>query len=268
ANYSSATENQEKLVQAQNELEVAKLKMDNDASLLDRQQKLWNNEIGTKNDLDQRVLSFKNSSSQYHASKLKLNDLKKQIKLQSEQTQKTASIASSSLNDYSIKSAINGKIYNLNKVVGEMVNTQSPVAIIGNANQFYIELQVDEYDIAKIQKGQKVFVSMDSYKGQAFEAAIEKIYPLMNQKSKSFKVDAVFINQPEHLFPNLSAQANIVIEIKEKAITIPRNYLVDNEYVYLENKEKRKVKVGLMDYEKVEILGGINTSDALIKSIQ
>jgi multidrug resistance efflux pump len=268
ANYSSATQNQEKLIQAQNELEVAKLKMDNDASLLDRQQKLWNNEIGTKNDLDQRILSLKNSSSQYNASKLKLNDLKKQINLQSEQTQKTASIASSSLNDYTIKSAINGKLYNLNKVIGEMVNTQSPVAIIGNANQFYIELQVDEYDIAKIQRGQKVFVSMDSYKGQAFEAAIEKIYPLMNQKSKSFKVDAVFINQPEHLFPNLSAQANIVIAVKEKAITIPRSYLIDNEYVYLENKEKRKVKVGLMDYEKVEILAGINTSDALIKSIQ
>jgi HlyD family secretion protein len=268
ANYSSAAQNQEKLAQAQNELEVAKLKMENDVSLLDRQQKLWNNEIGTKNDVDQRILSLKNSSSQYNASKLKSNDLKKQINLQSEQTQKSASIASSSLNDYTIKSEIDGRLYNLNKVVGEMVNTQSPVAIIGNANQFYIELQVDEYDIAKIQRGQKVFVSMDSYKGQAFEAAIEKIYPLMNQKSKSFKVDAVFINQPKNLFPNLSAQANIVIAVKEKAIIIPRNYLVDNEYVYLENKEKRKVKIGLMDYEKVEILAGITTKDALIKSIQ
>ena len=35
-----------------------------------------------------------------------------------------------------------------------------------------------------------------------------------------------------------------------------------------QNKEKRKVKVGLMDYEKVEILEGVGVNDELIKSIQ
>jgi RND family efflux transporter MFP subunit len=268
ANYSSSETNQEKLKQAQTELDVAKLKMDNDESLLERQKKLWSNEIGTKNDIDQRELSFKNSVAQYNASKLKLNDLKKQIEFQSKQTSKSASISATTLNDYLIKSDINGKVFSINKEVGEMVTTQTPVAIIGDANNFYVELQVDEYDISKVQKGQKVMISMDSYKGKVFEAMINKIYPIMNPKSKSFKVDAIFSNQPENLFPNLSAQANIIIEVKEKAITIPRTYLIDNEYVFLENKEKRKVKVGLMDYEKVEILSGISTSDALVKTIQ
>jgi RND family efflux transporter MFP subunit len=268
ANYSSEESNQEKLKQAENELEVAQLKMDNDESLLDRQKKLWSNEIGTKNDIDQRALTFKNSTAQFNASKLKLNDLKKQIDFQSKQTNKSASISATTLNDYLVKSDINGKVFNINKEAGEMVTTQSSVAIIGDANHFYVELQVDEYDIAKLQKGQKVMISMDSYKGKVFEAVINKIYPIMNPKSKSFKVDAFFLNQPENLYPNLSAQANIIIEVKEKTITIPRAYLIDNEYVYLENKEKRKVKVGLMDYEKVEILSGINTSDALVKTIQ
>lgn len=268
ANYSSAETNQEKLKQAQNELEVAKLKMDNDESLLDRQKKLWTSEIGTRNDIDQRELAFKNSATQYNASKLKLNDLKKQIDFQSKQTNKSASISATTLNDFLIKSDINGKVFSINKEVGEMVNTQTPVAIIGDANHFYIEMQVDEYDIAKIQKGQKVMISMDSYKGKVFEAVVDKVYPIMNPKSKSFKVDAAFSTQPENLYPNLSAQANIVIEVKEKTITIPRAYLIDNEYVYLESKEKRKVKVGLMDYEKVEILSGITTNDALVKTIQ
>jgi len=268
ANYSSAETNQEKLKQAQNELEVAKLKMDNDESLLERQKKLWSNEIGTKNDIDQKELAFKNSTAQFNASKLKLNDLKKQIDFQSKQTNKSASISATTLNDFLIKSDINGKVFSINKEVGEMVNTQTPVAIIGDANHFYVEMQVDEYDIAKIQKGQKVMISMDSYKGKVFEAVIDKVYPIMNPKSKSFKVDAAFSIQPENLYPNLSAQANVIIEVKEKAITIPRAYLIDNEYVFLENKEKRKVKVGLMDYEKVEILSGITTSDALVKTIQ
>ena len=268
ASYSSASTNKEKLTQANTELDVAKLKLENEASLLERQKKLWANEIGTKNDLDQRILSYKNALSVYNGSMLKLNDLKKQIDFQSKQTEKTAAISSSTLNDYVITSDIAGRIYGLNKLEGEMVNTQQAVATIGNANQFYIELHVDEYDIAKMKPGQKTLISMDSYKGNVFEAIVQKIYPLMDQKSKSFKVDAYFVKQPENLFSNLSAEANIIIETKQKALTIPRNYLIDNEFVYLANKERRKIKVGLMDYEKVEILSGISSNDELVKTAQ
>jgi len=268
ANFSSTNENKEKLIQAQTELEVAKLKMENEAALFDKQKKLWAQEIGSKNELDQRELSYKNAMSVFNAAKLRSNDLEKQIKFQSEQTQRTANISSSTMNDFVVKSEINGKLYSLSKEIGEMVNSQSPIAIIGDANQFFVELQVDEYDISKLKKGQKTIVSLDSYKGQTFEAIIEKIYPLMNDKTKSFKVDALFTSQPANLFPNLSAQANIVIEVKEKVLTIPRAYLIDNEYVYLANKEKRKVKTGLMDYEKVEIVAGLTSKDAIVKSIQ
>ena len=268
ANYSSENANQEKLNQALTELEVAKLKMENDLSLLERQKKLWSNEIGTKNDLEQRALSYKNSVALYNASELKLNDLKKQIAFQSKQTEKSAAISSTSMNDYVVKSEIAGRVYSLSKDKGEMITTQTPVAIIGDANKFYIELQVDEYDIAKLKTGQKAIISMDSYKDETFEAVIEKIYPLMNEKTKSFKVDASFTNPSKNLFPNLSAQANIIIEVKDKALTIPRAFLIDNEYVYLANKEKRKIKIGLMDYEKVEIVAGITEKDALVKSIQ
>ena len=194
--------------------------------------------------------------------------MRKQIDFQSKQTSKSAAISSTSMNDYIVTSEINGKIYSINKELGELVTTQMPVATLGDGQNFYVELQVDEYDIAKLRKGQKAFISLDSYKGEAFEAVIENIYPLMNKNSKSFKVDAVFTKQTNNLYPNLSAQANIVIEVKEKVITIPRSYLIDNEYVYLANKEKRKVKLGLMDFEKVEIISGISAKDELVKSFQ
>lgn len=265
ANFSSTSENKEKLIQAQTELEVAKLKMENEASLYDKQKKLWAQDIGSKNELDQRELSYKNAMSIFNAAKLRSNDLEKQIKFQSEQTQRTANISSSSMNDFVVKSEIDGKLYSLSKEKGEMVNSQSPIAIIGDANEFYVELQVDEYDISKLKIGQRVFLTLDSYKGEVFEAAVSRLYPIMNEKSKSFKVEAVFTKKPDHLYPNLTTEANIVIEVKEKVLTIPRNYLIDNEFVLLDNKEKRKVVTGLKDYEKVEIISGITANDALYK---
>ena len=106
---------------------------------------------------------------------------------------------------------------------------------------------------------------MDSYKGQTFEAVVQKINPLMNDRSKSFTIDAVFTRQPPALYPNLTCEANIVIQQKEKALTIPRSYLMAGDFVMLANKEKRKVTTGLKDYQQVEITGGLSATDFIIK---
>jgi hypothetical protein len=78
-------------------------------------------------------------------------------------------------------------------------------------------------------------------------------------------VEAEFTTMPTAIYPNLSAEANIVLQTKEKALLIPRSLLVNQKFVILENGETREVKVGLMDYEQVEILEGISESDALVK---
>jgi multidrug efflux pump subunit AcrA (membrane-fusion protein) len=263
--FNSTQSNKEKIEQAKTELELAKSKMDNEASLLARQEKLWEQEIGTKNELDQRALSFKNASTLYKAAKLKLDDIEKQINFQNSQTNRSAAISAVNMNDFIIKSQVNGKVYTINKQIGELANTQSPIAIIGDANDFYVELQIDEFDINTISKGLKVLVSMDSHKGEVYEAVIEKIYPIMNERTRTFKADAIFVKRPEHIYPNLSAEANIIIQVKNKALTIPRAYLVEDTYVLLSNKEKRKITIGLKDYNKVEIINGITEKDELVK---
>ncbi len=263
--FNSTQSNKEKIEQAKTELELAKSKMDNEASLLTRQEKLWEQEIGTKNELDQRALSFKNASTLYKAAKLKLDDIEKQINFQNSQTNRTAAISAVNMNDFIIKSQVNGKVYTINKQVGELANTQSPIAIIGDANDFYVELQIDEFDINSMSKGLKVFVSMDSHKGEVYEAVIEKIYPIMNERTRTFKADAIFVKRPDNIYPNLSAEANIIIQVKNKALTIPRAYLVEDKYVLLANKEKRKITIGLKDYDKVEVIYGITEKDELVK---
>ena len=146
-----------------------------------------------------------------------------------------------------------------------MVNPQTALAIIGDATHFLLELQIDEYDIVKIKLGQKALVSMDSYKGRIFEATISKIDPLMDTHSKSFLVAAEFVNQPPVLYPNLTVEANIILATKENALTIPRNYLIDDSLVLIEKDKKKTVATGLKDYQKVEIIKGLTANDFIYK---
>ncbi len=265
ADYAAKNTNAEKLNELQIATNFAKSKMSEDALLQHRQQNLWNENIGSKNELEQRQLAYKSSAAAYQTAKLRYTQLQKQISFQAKQSQKNLQIVSSVKNDYTIKSGAKGKVYNLLFKQGEMVTTINPVAVIGDANDFIMELQVDEYDINSVKKGQKILLSMDSYKGQVFEATVTKINSIMNDRSKSFTIEAVFIKQPATLYPNLTCEANIVIQQKAKAITIPRNYLLTGDSVWIEKDKKQKVVVGLKDYQKVEIISGITVNDMIYK---
>ena len=78
-----------------------------------------------------------------------------------------------------------------------MVSPQQPVAVIGDTGNFILELQVDEYDLSRIQLGQKVVVGLDSYKGQAFEAVVTRIEPLVNERTRSLTIEAEFTPKSE-----------------------------------------------------------------------
>jgi multidrug efflux pump subunit AcrA (membrane-fusion protein) len=171
-------------------------------------------------------------------------------------------------NDFVLKSELNGIVYSILKEKGEMIGPQTPLAIIGDANEFVLEMQVDENDIFRIKKGLPIYVTMDSYKDQVFEAIVAKINPLMNERSKTFLIEASFTKSPSKLYPNVTFEGNIVLQKKDKALLIPRNYLKNDSIVTLSNGDEVIVKTGLMDYRKVEILSGLKESDEIIEPVQ
>jgi HlyD family secretion protein len=63
-------------------------------------------------------------------------------------------------------------------------------------------------------------------------------------------------------------EANIIISSKEKALTIPTDYLVNGEFVISSDGEKMKVVIGLKDYQQAEILKGLTTHDAIRKPVK
>jgi len=128
-------------------------------------------------------------------------------------------------------------------------------------------MQVDENDILLIKNGQKVLVNLDSYKGKVFEAVVTRINPLMNERNKTFLVEAEFTQKPERVYPNITFEANIIIQEKSGALLIPRTYLLKDSLVIKSSGDTVPVKTGLKDYQKVEILSGIKQDDELVKPV-
>ena len=149
---------------------------------------------------------------------------------------------------------------------GTVITPQIPLAIIGKKNAYLIALEVDENDMVRVKTGQKLVVIMDSYKKQVFEATVDKIYPIMDERSRTFKIEAHFVNLPQKLYPNLTAEGNIIIKNKINVLTIPKSYLINGEYVLVNKDEKRKVTIGLNDFQNAEILSGLKPDETIYKA--
>ncbi len=265
ANFNDFSANQGKLDDARLLIETAKNKFRVDSSLYFRQKNLWNQQIGTKVDFELKELAFQTSKSNYLSTIQKYIDLKRVLEFSSSQAKKNLQISTNQAQDFTLRSKTNGIVYSLLKTKGEIVTPQTPIAVIGNFRDFVLELQVDENDILRVSKGQNVVVTLDSYKKQVFEAKVTKISEIMNERSKTFLVEAKFTKAPPKLFPNITFEANILLSRREKVVLIPRNFLKNDSIVTLASGEERVVKIGLKDFQKAEILSGLKATDEIVK---
>lgn len=265
ANYNDQANNQGKLVEAEAIVQTSKAKLKLDSSLFTRQKALWAQQVGTRVAYEQAELNYQSSKANFVSAQQRLTDLRRQINFSSAQTKKNVQISARQSEDFILKSQVKGTVFNLLKEKGELVSPQTPIAVLGNTQNYILELQVDENDIFQVQLGQKVALTFDAYKNQVFEAQVTKIASIMNERNKTFLVEASFTKAPEKLFPNVTFEANIILRTKQNALILPRNYLKNDSIVTLVDGSTRIVKLGLTDFQKAEILSGLSSKDQVIK---
>jgi multidrug efflux pump subunit AcrA (membrane-fusion protein) len=249
----------------EDEILAATLNFKNDSVNYFRQKNLWNQSIGSKIQYDTKKLAYELSSNELKLLKSKYNRTKKELETILKQAQNNYQVSLISTNNFSVESKINGKIYALYKESGEIVNTNEPLASIGSATNFIIEMLVDEVDIVRIAKNQKVVINLDAYRGDIFTGAISKIYPKKNKQNQTFVVEAIFNETPNVLYPGLSGEANIIIAKKDKILTIPKTYIIDNNKV-MTDSGLITITTGLENMEFIEVLSGIDSKTYIYKS--
>jgi len=234
------------------------LKYQNDSINYERQKGLWSKNVGSKADLDSRKLQFESSKQQLNSIKNKYLRTQNELRQQVKQAENNYQSSLFQTKDFTVKSNLNGVVYSINKNVGELISPQQPIATIGSKTNFIAELLIDEVDIARVELNQKVIISLEAYKNQVFEAKVTKIYPQKNERSQTFKIEALFVKMPEKLYPGLSGESNIVISEKQNCLTIPKAYY-NNGKVLTDNGEV-EVKIGLESLGQFEIISGLDST--------
>ncbi len=245
-------------------IEAAELQLYNDSLNFKRQRNLWEQNIGSQTQYDNKKLAYELSGNNVKALSTSYEQTRNDLETKYKQALNSYKNAAKNTRDFVIESKINGTIYALYKNPGEIINTTEPVASVGSSDVFVVEMLVDEVDIVKIQHGQKALITLDAYPAVVFETRIHKIYPKKDDRSQTFKIEATFITPPEKLYPGLSGEGNIIIQQKEDALVIPKEYLIGSNTVETESG-LIEITTGLQNLQFVEILSGINRTTYLLK---
>lgn len=250
-------------------LDAVKTKMQFDSVNYIRYTNLLRQDAIARADYDRMKLAYENSRSEYVLQKSRYEKTKSQLQLALSNARNQLQIAGDESSRYAITSLVDGLIFYTTKEEGELVRRGELLAVAGDADDFYFQLTIDERDVNRVAKGQRVLVKIDAYPDRIFEARVSHVYPMVDKRQQSVRVDATLIDElPGHV-TGLALEANIVIREKKEAVVIPKAALMAGDSVMVEvDGDTRKVKVqtGIITLDEVEILDGVSLQDKVIVS--
>ncbi|MES2908830.1 MAG: efflux RND transporter periplasmic adaptor subunit [Pseudomonadota bacterium] len=138
--------------------------------------------------------------------------------------------------------------------VGQYLSAGTPIVSLQAINPVFVDFTLPEQNQAAVQNGQTVSVVVDSQPGRKFSGVISAIEPLVDSKTRNFKVRARFDNADEALRPGLFARASIGLANTASVVTIPQTSVSYNPYgnsVYVVQSVKGKDADGKVTDELV-----------------
>jgi HlyD family secretion protein len=255
------------LAEARAQVESARIRMENDSINYTRYKNLLEHNATSKAEYEKSLLAYSISQNDHISKKNNAEKLRRQLYVDLQNAESIYKSSAKEEQNFLVKALFNGTVYEIYKEPGEAVRKNEPVALLGENDDNYIRLSVDELDIEKVHPGQEVLVKVDLYKDKLYKAKVTRKYRKMNIQDQSFRVDAAFSGEKPSSYYGLTVEANIVIRKKENAMVLPKNVLSGQDSIWIKTNDgtqKIRIKKGIEDFDYVEVLDGIKRNTEVV----
>lgn len=207
-------------------------------------------------------------------------DIDKQIKIQENQVEIAKLNIESTKQNISnqqryIKADFDGTITDMNIKAGDYVKPQVPVVVIEDIKNLQIAMNVNQYDINRIKKGQEAFVDYNNKKYKAVVSSISpsasKVTSQSGQQDTVIKVIADLTENDGAIKSGFDVDVSIKTGEKKGVLKVPAEAVItdkeNNEKVYVVKDGAAKltnIKTGLSSDTEYEILKGLSKDETVI----
>ena len=235
--------------------QLAQLKIQSDLAktTFDRQERLWNQKIGSE-------IQYLQAKSNYEAQAQAVSQLQQQVG-------KTL-----------VRAPFSGTIDDIITEQGSVVGAgQSQLMRIVNLDDMYIETDVPENYISNVTENKNVIVEIPVL-GKTLDAKIRQAGNFINPANRTFKIEVAVPNKDKNIKPNLTAKLKINDYTNKEALLIPQSIISENaegeQYIYVvKNKnnnnegvaERIIIETGKTQGDVIEVLSGIKDGSEIIQ---
>lgn len=255
----------EMITRVKSNLELSEIRLRNAQRDLKDKTKMFEENYVSQNELDKFKDALTEARINFEGAQLQY-DLIKEI-----ETDKNIS---------RIISTASGTVIQKSVEEGEMVvsNTGSysagtVIMILADLERMVVQSRINEVDISKIKKNQKVDIQVDAYPYEKYKGEITKIAAMAvtYNNVKVFPVEIEILEVDEKLKPGMTANITIIGEKKTDILVIPIRTIFSNDdgqdIIYkVQNDSIGKsvvVKTGINNFQEVEIIEGLAEGDSI-----
>jgi RND family efflux transporter MFP subunit len=216
-----------------------------------KQEQLWNEKIGT----EMQYLQAKNNKETLEN---KLHTLQTQLEMAK------------------IKAPFDGIVDEIFVKTGEQAAPGMKILHIVNISKLKIYADVSERYLSSVHTGDIAEISFPAFQGYTMEEKIFRTGKVINEKSRTFRIELKIENKDKELLPNLISKIKLNDFSTENALVVPSHLIkqdVKGSYLFIvetqDGKEKVKkvyINTGITYEDKTMITKGLSSGDRVIVS--
>ncbi len=222
-----------------------------------------------KAELDKLQNDFRRSQELYDK-KLISVEAYENLKYQVESQQAAFALAKMNHEYTTIRAPIDGIVSKRLIKVGNMIRLNDPVFTITDFDPLLAIVYVPEHEMQKIHSQQPVGFEADAIPGKSFQGHVERISPIIDPETGTFKV-TIEVNDPTgQLKPGMFTRIRIIYDTRQNILLVPKEaiisedgvknvYIIDNRMSF-----KREVRTGYANGSKIEIVSGLKQGDTVV----
>ena len=183
----------------------------------------------------------------------------------------TYTAAQALLRDANVRAERDGMVYSLPVRQGQYVNPGDLLVQVADLSTVQLRAFVDEPEIGRLAKGQKVSVTWDALPGRSWEGTLTRVPTTVTVRGTRTvgELTCEVANPDLKLLPNVNVSVLVITARHQNALTIPREAVRDEagkRYVFQivdGELKRREVETSVSNLTRIEITRGLK-EEALV----
>ncbi len=276
-NVSSLTSAKNNINAMSNQVETARLALENQRSIYNRQKTLFDKGVISANEFDTAQITFDQAQQRYSQEKVNLTAARQNFDII--KTGTTRGLGATANTE--IRATVSGMVLDVPVKTGNQVieannfNDGTTIATIADVDKMIFEGKVDESEVGKIKENLPLEITVGAIENKKFDAILDYIAPkgVVENGAIQFEIKGT-LNKKDTTFirAGLSANASIILARADSIMAVKEALIqfdskTQAPFVEVETGEqkfeRKDIELGISDGIFVEIKNGIDKEDKI-----